>query len=104
MTPTCPPAAPQAFIDRFRFNANRAALVQSRIKALERMADVQVRPLAPLGLLARAASGLVQQQLSSCWARPCHPRAWPAARPQLLHTTTRRAPTQPACRRAPPSP
>jgi len=31
----------QAFIDRFRFNANRAALVQSRIKALERMADVE---------------------------------------------------------------
>ena len=27
----------QAFIDRFRCNANRAALVQSRIKALERM-------------------------------------------------------------------
>lgn len=28
----------QAFIDRFRYNANRAALVQSRIKALERLA------------------------------------------------------------------
>ncbi|KAF5827580.1 P-loop containing nucleoside triphosphate hydrolase protein [Dunaliella salina] len=32
----------QAFIDRFRYNPNRAALVQSRIKALERMADVEV--------------------------------------------------------------
>ncbi|KXZ48205.1 hypothetical protein GPECTOR_29g111 [Gonium pectorale] len=32
----------QQFIDRFRYNANRAALVQSRIKALERMADVEV--------------------------------------------------------------
>eukprot|EP00197_Chlamydomonas_leiostraca_P008797 CAMPEP_0202864636 /NCGR_PEP_ID=MMETSP1391-20130828/4798_1 /ASSEMBLY_ACC=CAM_ASM_000867 /TAXON_ID=1034604 /ORGANISM="Chlamydomonas leiostraca, Strain SAG 11-49" /LENGTH=767 /DNA_ID=CAMNT_0049544399 /DNA_START=78 /DNA_END=2381 /DNA_ORIENTATION=- len=32
----------QSFIDRFRFNANRAALVQSRIKALERMAEVSV--------------------------------------------------------------
>jgi ATP-binding cassette subfamily F protein 3 len=32
----------QAFIDRFRYNANRAALVQSRIKALERLADVEV--------------------------------------------------------------
>ncbi|PNW76832.1 hypothetical protein CHLRE_11g478128v5 [Chlamydomonas reinhardtii] len=32
----------QAFIDRFRYNANRAALVQSRIKALERMAEVEV--------------------------------------------------------------
>ena len=30
----------QAFIDKFRYNANRAALVQSRIKALERMAEV----------------------------------------------------------------
>lgn len=29
----------QAFIDRFRYNANRAALVQSRIKALERLDD-----------------------------------------------------------------
>jgi hypothetical protein len=28
----------QAFIDKFRYNANRAALVQSRIKALERLA------------------------------------------------------------------
>lgn len=37
-----PPRLPQAFIDRFRYNANRAALVQSRIKALERMAEVQV--------------------------------------------------------------
>ena len=31
----------QAFIDKFRFNAKRASLVQSRIKALERMADVE---------------------------------------------------------------
>ncbi|EFN50446.1 hypothetical protein CHLNCDRAFT_55886, partial [Chlorella variabilis] len=31
-----------AFIDKFRYNANRAALVQSRIKALERLADVEV--------------------------------------------------------------
>lgn len=30
----------QAFIDKFRFNAKRASLVQSRIKALNRMADV----------------------------------------------------------------
>ena len=27
-------------MDRFRFNAKRAALVQSRIKAIERLADV----------------------------------------------------------------
>mmetsp|Transcript_18986 Transcript_18986/g.32470 ORF Transcript_18986/g.32470 Transcript_18986/m.32470 type:complete len:755 (+) Transcript_18986:110-2374(+) len=32
----------QTFIDRFRFNANRAALVQSRIKALNRLADVEM--------------------------------------------------------------
>lgn len=31
----------QAFIDKFRYNAKRAALVQSRIKALERMAEVK---------------------------------------------------------------
>ena len=31
----------QAFIDKFRYNANRAALVQSRIKALERLAGGQ---------------------------------------------------------------
>lgn len=29
----------QAFIDKFRFNAKRASLVQSRIKALNRMAE-----------------------------------------------------------------
>jgi ATPase subunit of ABC transporter with duplicated ATPase domains len=39
---TAPPH-PQAFIDKFRYNAKRASLVQSRIKALERMAEVQVR-------------------------------------------------------------
>ncbi|KAL4424205.1 hypothetical protein ABPG75_001506 [Micractinium tetrahymenae] len=32
----------QAFIDKFRYNANRAALVQSRIKALERLAEREV--------------------------------------------------------------
>jgi len=31
----------QAFIDKFRFSASRAALVQSRVKALERMAVVE---------------------------------------------------------------
>eukprot|EP00299_Pterocystis_sp_00344_P017998 c8999_g1_i1.p1 GENE.c8999_g1_i1~~c8999_g1_i1.p1 ORF type:complete len:724 (-),score=195.66 c8999_g1_i1:1799-3970(-) len=31
----------QQFIDRFRYNANRAALVQSRIKSLERMQKVE---------------------------------------------------------------
>jgi len=31
----------QSFIDRFRYNANRAALVQSRIKALERMEVIE---------------------------------------------------------------
>ncbi len=35
----------QAFIDRFRYNANRAALVQSRIKALERLAGARVAML-----------------------------------------------------------
>ena len=32
----------QAFVDKFRFNAKRAALVQSRIKAIERMADIEL--------------------------------------------------------------
>lgn len=31
----------QKFIDRFRYNANRAALVQSRLKTLEKMERVQ---------------------------------------------------------------
>jgi len=32
----------QAFVDKFRYNAKRASLVQSRIKALERIADVEL--------------------------------------------------------------
>ena len=32
----------QAFVDKFRYNAKRASLVQSRIKAIERMADIQL--------------------------------------------------------------
>ncbi|CAG9460948.1 unnamed protein product [Pedinophyceae sp. YPF-701] len=32
----------QSFVDRFRCNANRAALVQSRIKAIERLGTVEV--------------------------------------------------------------
>lgn len=31
---------PQAFIDKFRFNAKRASMVQSRIKALNRLEDL----------------------------------------------------------------
>jgi hypothetical protein len=42
-------SATQAFIDKFRYNAKRASLVQSRIKALERMAEVQVRALEGMG-------------------------------------------------------
>jgi ATP-binding cassette subfamily F protein 3 len=37
----------QAFIDKFRFNAKRAALVQSRIKALSRMAEVRCFEVDP---------------------------------------------------------
>ena len=43
----------QAFIDKFRFNAKRASLVQSRIKALERMADVEE---VEVSLILRALS------------------------------------------------
>lgn len=32
----------QAFVDKFRYNAKRASLVQSRIKALDRMEDPKV--------------------------------------------------------------
>lgn len=32
----------QAFVDKFRFNAKRASLVQSRLKAIERLGDVQL--------------------------------------------------------------
>ena len=34
--------AMQAFVDKFRYNAKRASLVQSRIKAIERMADIEL--------------------------------------------------------------
>lgn len=37
----------QAFIDKFRFNAKRASLVQSRLKALERLADVDIEEEDP---------------------------------------------------------
>ena len=33
---------PQAFIDKFRFNAKRASLVQSRIKAIERLGQSEL--------------------------------------------------------------
>ena len=36
-------------MDRFRFNAKRAALVQSRIKAIERLADVETIASDPGG-------------------------------------------------------
>lgn len=37
----------QSFVDKFRFNAKRAALVQSRIKAIERLGDVQMMDRDP---------------------------------------------------------
>ena len=48
-----PSAAPdlhphaQAFIDKFRYNAKRASLVQSRIKAMERLGDVETMDQDP---------------------------------------------------------
>ena len=36
------PLALQAFIDKFRFNAKRASLVQSRIKAIERLGQSEL--------------------------------------------------------------
>lgn len=32
----------QAFVDKFRYNAKRASLVQSRIKAIDRLEEVEV--------------------------------------------------------------
>jgi ATP-binding cassette subfamily F protein 3 len=32
----------QMFVDKFRFNAKRASLVQSRLKAIERLGEVQM--------------------------------------------------------------
>lgn len=32
----------QAFVDKFRYNAKRASLVQSRIKALDRMDEIEI--------------------------------------------------------------
>ncbi len=44
---------PQAFIDKFRFNAKRATMVQSRIKALNRLEDLgcACSPTARLALI-----------------------------------------------------
>ena len=39
----------QAFVDRFRYNANRAALVQSRLKAIARLAEGGEEGAPPLG-------------------------------------------------------
>lgn len=37
----------QSFVDKFRFNAKRASLVQSRLKAIERLGDVQMMDRDP---------------------------------------------------------
>ena len=37
----------QAFVDKFRYNAKRASLVQSRIKAIEKLQDVEVLEAEP---------------------------------------------------------
>ena len=40
----------QAFVDKFRFNAKRASLVQSRLKAIERLGQVQLGVCFPMFL------------------------------------------------------
>jgi len=62
----------QAFVDRFRFNAKRAALVQSRIKAIERLADVETIADDP-------GAGWLWRVTWTCEGRPCL---------QLLHSAT----------------
>jgi hypothetical protein len=37
----------QAFVDKFRYNAKRASLVQSRIKAIDRLGEVQLMDRDP---------------------------------------------------------
>jgi ATP-binding cassette, subfamily F, member 3 len=37
----------QAFVDKFRFNAKRASLVQSRLKAIDRLGEVQMMDRDP---------------------------------------------------------
>ncbi|PNH01238.1 ABC transporter F family member 3 [Tetrabaena socialis] len=53
----------QQFIDRFRFNANRAALVQSRIKALERMSEVELMEEGPNGIGKSTLLNLISGKL-----------------------------------------
>jgi transposase-like protein len=52
----------QAFIDKFRYNAKRASLVQSRIKALER----EVRELRQVNEILRKASAYFAQSELDC--------------------------------------
>jgi len=79
----CHPATPprQAFVDRFRFNAKRAALVQSRIKAIERLADVETIADDPgAGALCCAAAGCT---------RSCVTRVSGSCSQQLTHLASR---------------
>jgi ATPase subunit of ABC transporter with duplicated ATPase domains len=56
-----------AFVDRFRYNANRAALVQSRLKKLEKMTLV---PEVLDGSLSTSIISLLQPSQSNTMSRP----------------------------------
>jgi hypothetical protein len=89
-TPPPPPHPPQAFIDKFRFNAKRASLVQSRIKALERMAEVQVRrpaagaeTAAAASRMSEAVASLAGGRVLDCQRRPCDCGSWQQQQQQV---------------------
>ena len=57
----------QAFVDKFRYNAKRASLVQSRIKAIERMADVQLVEADPEYIFRSAQPCCISCHLNVRW-------------------------------------
>ena len=60
----------QAFIDKFRFNAKRASLVQSRIKALERMADVEEVEVGPCTVGSGSATKAIAERMVGYYRIP----------------------------------
>ena len=60
----------QAFVDKFRYNAKRASLVQSRIKAIDRMADIELVEADP-EYCFRRADLLAQRIMAAAWSSPC---------------------------------
>ena len=51
----------QAFIDKFRYNAKRASMVQSRIKALERLEELEAVEQDPEYVFRCSTNGVVMK-------------------------------------------